>query len=161
MSRFDAIVVGGGHNGLVAAHYLARAGLSVAVLERRRTVGGPCGPVEYFPGYRAAMSNSPGSLEPKIVRDMRLEEFGLEFIRPNPTLVMPFPSGKAFVGWREKERVVECIRQFSERDVTRYYELFDMFNEFAKTLGISVFGPPPTLRELTANIRTEVDQIRF
>src|SRR5579872_1235439 len=126
MNRYDAIVVGGGHNGLVATHYLARAGLSVVTLERRHVVGGPCGPVEYFPGYRAAITNSPGSLEPKIVRDMRLEEFGLEFVRPDPSLVMPFPDGRAFIGWREKERVIECIRRFSEPDVAAYYGLFDL-----------------------------------
>src|SRR5690348_14321163 len=118
MTHYDAIVVGGGHNGLVAAHYLARAGLSVSVLERRHIVGGPCGAVEYFPGYRAAISNSPGSLEPKIVRDMELRKFGLEFVHPNPSVVMPFPSGKCFIGWREKERVIECVRRFSARDAT-------------------------------------------
>ena len=72
-NRFDAIVVGGGHNGLVAAHYLARGGLSVQVVERRHVVGGPCGPWAFFPGYRGAISNSPGSLEPKIARDMELD----------------------------------------------------------------------------------------
>ena len=59
--RFDAILVGGGHNGLVAAFYLARAGLSVCVLERRHSVGGPASTFEFFPGYRGAITNSPGS----------------------------------------------------------------------------------------------------
>jgi phytoene dehydrogenase-like protein len=59
---YDAIIVGGGHNGLVAGGYLARAGLRVMVLERRALVGGPCAAYEYFPGYQAAMTNSPGSL---------------------------------------------------------------------------------------------------
>ena len=83
--RYDVILVGGGHNGLVAAGYLARAGLDVLVLERRQVVGGPCSVVEYFPGYTAAMTNSPGSLEPRIVADMRLEDFGLAFTHPDPT----------------------------------------------------------------------------
>ncbi len=73
--RYDAVIVGGGHNGLVAAFYLARADHSVAVLERRGVVGGPAATVEYFPGYRSAITNSPGSPEPKIVTDMKLEEF--------------------------------------------------------------------------------------
>jgi phytoene dehydrogenase-like protein len=60
--RYDAAVVGGGHNGLVAAAYLAQAGLTVVVRERRDVVGGPCSTIEVFPGYRSGFANSPGSL---------------------------------------------------------------------------------------------------
>ncbi len=74
-ARHDTIIIGGGHNGLVSAFYLAQAGQSVLVLERRHAVGGPAGTVEYFPGYRSAITNSPGSLEPKFVTDMKLESF--------------------------------------------------------------------------------------
>src|SRR5690349_12511879 len=63
--RFDAIVIGGGHNGLIAAAYLGRSGLKVAVLEARDTLGGPCGTFEFMPGYRTAFTNSPGSFEPR------------------------------------------------------------------------------------------------
>ena len=70
MNRHDVVVVGGGHNGLACAAYLARAGLRVLVCERRHIVGGPCAEYEYFPGYRASITNSPGSLEPKVVADL-------------------------------------------------------------------------------------------
>src|SRR5207249_8075745 len=103
------IVVGGGHNGLVAAHYLAVAGLRVAVFERRHVVGGPASTNEFFPGYHGAFSNSPGSLEPKIVRDMELEAFGLRWTRPDPSVVHPFLDGRAFVAWRDKAKVVDEI----------------------------------------------------
>ena len=99
VKKHEVIVVGGGHNGLTCAAYLARAGVDVLVLEQRHIVGGPCAEYEFFPGYRASMTNSPGSLEPKIVADLELERFGLTFTRPNPTLMFPFPDGRAFVGF--------------------------------------------------------------
>ncbi len=159
--RHDAILVGGGHNGLVAAGYLARAGLDVLVLERRDVVGGPCGVVEYFPGYTAAITNSPGSLEPRVVADMRLEEFGLAFSHPDPTMVAPFPDGRAFVTWRDKARVEAELAKFSAHDARAYGALFDFFGRFAERLGVSLFEPPPSFRELTARLETPEDEAAF
>ena len=98
MKRYDVILAGGGHNGLACAAYLARAGLRVLVCERRHIVGGPCAEYEYFPGYRASITNSPGSLEPRVVADLELERHGLTFTCPDPTLMFPFPDGRAFIG---------------------------------------------------------------
>ena len=136
VKKHEVIVVGGGHNGLTCAAYLARAGVDVLVLEQRHIVGGPCAEYEFFPGYRASMTNSPGSLEPKIVADLELERFGLTFTRPNPTLMFPFPDGRAFVGFREPERVEAQIRQFSVKDVDGYPALFD----FPQSASPSVSG---------------------
>ena len=161
MKRYDAIVVGGGHNGLVCAAYLARAGLRVLVCERRHIVGGPCAEYEYFPGYRASITNSPGSLEPRVVADLELERHGLTFTHPDPTLMFPFPDGRAFVGWRDRARVEEQIRQFSARDVDGYAALFDFLNRFAERLGVSLLEPPPTLRALAARLQTPEDEEAF
>ena len=161
MNRHEVVVVGGGHNGLSCAAYLARAGVDVLVLEQRHIVGGPCAEYEYFPGYRASITNSPGSLEPKIVSDLELERFGLTFTRPNPSLMFPYPDGRAFVAWREPERVAEQIRSFSEKDVEGYSALFEFFNRFAARLGVSLFEPPPTLAELTARLATPEDEEAF
>ena len=159
--RHEVIIVGGGHNGLSCAAYLARAGVDVLVLERRHIVGGPCAEYEYFPGYRASITNSPGSLEPKVVLDLELEHYGLEFTRPNPSLMFPFPDGRCFLAWREKERVIEEIRKFSEKDTTGYYRLFDFLNGFAERIKVSLFEPPPTIRELVSRLETPEDEEAF
>ena len=159
--EYDAVIVGGGHNGLVAAGYLARAGLRVVVLERRAVVGGPCSVLEYFPGYRGAFSNSPGSLEPKILRDLRLGEFGLEFVRPDPYVVHPFPEGRCFAAWRDRDRMVEHLAGFSARDARAYQDLLDDLQAFAARLGISLFAPPPPLRRVASRLETAEDEEMF
>ena len=155
------VVVGGGHNGLTCAAYLARAGLRVLVCERRHIVGGPCAEYEYFPGYRASITNSPGSLEPKVVAELELERHGLTFTHPDPTLMFPFPDGRAFVGWRDRARVAEQIRRFSARDVGGYAALFDFLNRFAERLGASLFEAPPTLRALVSRLERPEDEEAF
>jgi phytoene dehydrogenase-like protein len=160
-ARYDAILVGGGHNGLVAAGYLARRGLKVLVLERRPVVGGPCSPLEFFPGYWGAFTNSPGSLEPKIVQDLELERFGLAFRRPDPSVVQPFDDGRCFAAWREPARFRMTLQEFSARDADAYYEFFDYLNAFARRLKISLFERPPTLAELASRLLTWEDEEAF
>jgi len=89
---WDAIVIGGGHNGLVCAAYLGKAGLSVLVLESREVLGGPCGSFEFIPGYTASFSNSPGSLESRVVSELELADAGLRFERSDPTVLQLFPE---------------------------------------------------------------------
>ena len=160
-THYDVIVTGGGHNGLTCAAYLARAGLDVLVLEQRHIVGGPCAEYEYFPGYRASITNSPGSLEPKVVQDLELERFGLEFTRPDPSLMFPFPDGRSVMAWRDPQRVADELAKFSKRDVAGYAALFDYLNAFAARLKVSLFEPPPTLRELASRLETPEDEEAF
>jgi phytoene dehydrogenase-like protein len=159
--KYDSIVIGGGHNGMVAAHYLAEAGLRVLMLERRPTTGGVTGPVDSLSGLAATVTNSPGSLEPKIVRDMRLEANGLRFVKPDPTVVVPFHGDRAFVGWRDQKRVHEGLERFSRHDAVAYHEVIEFFNDFARRLGVSLFAPPPRFAELTSRIRTARDEADF
>ncbi len=159
--NYEAIIVGGGHNGLVAASYLAAAGLAVVVLEAAPRLGGPAATVEFMPGYRTAISNSPGSLEPKIVADLALERHGLRFIRPDPTLVHPLTDGRLYVGWRDQARNAEQLERFAPGEAARYKSFFDYLQNFAERLGISLFAPPPTLHELVRNLATLADQEAF
>ena len=98
--RADAVVVGGGHNGLTAAAYLARAGLSTLVLERRPIVGGACVTEEIAPGCRASTTSYIASmLRPEVIRDLDLAGHGLKMVPCDPALLVPFPDGTAVPWW--------------------------------------------------------------
>lgn len=150
-NRFDAIVIGAGHNGLVTAAYLARSGLSVALLEARPVLGGPVGTYEFLPGYRAAFTNSPGSLEQKVVQDLDLAAHGLRFIRPDPTLVHRFDSG-AFIGWRDRARVAAQLDACAPGEAARYGDLLNDLEALARALGISLYEPARDLEAARARL---------
>ena len=161
MSSFDAVILGGGHNGLVAASYLAAAGLAVAVAEKNGFVGGPAARREFMPGYFSTITNSPGSLEPKVIRDMRLEEFGLRFVHPDPTLVHPLADGQPFIGWRDRSKTEEILESYRPGEAQRYSAFNKYLQDFADRLGISLFRQPPTLKELVRNLDAIEDQEAF
>src|SRR5271166_5768506 len=94
-TQYDAIIIGGGHNGLVAACYLARARMKVLVLERRYLVGGCCVSEEAFPGFKVSTAAYVNSLfRPEIIRDLRLADYGFAYFERNPSSFSPFPDGR-------------------------------------------------------------------
>ena len=127
MAEFDALIVGGGHNGLVCAAYLARGGLRPLVLERRPLFGGACVTEEIAgaPGYRVSTGAAQcGNFRPEIIRDLDLTRFGFELLLPDPLSVFLFPDGRYLALWQDTARTLEEIRRFSERDArafTRFY----------------------------------------
>jgi phytoene dehydrogenase-like protein len=164
-SRFEAIVVGGGHNGLVAAAYLGRAGLRTLVIEASPRLGGPAATLEFMPGYFTTVANSPGSLEPKIVEDLELERYGLTFVRPDPTLVHPLDGAngdnRLYVGWRDPARNHAQLETYAPGEAKRYDAFFTYLQRFADRLGISIFEPPPSLQHLVRNLTKLEDQEAF
>ncbi len=108
----DAVVIGAGHNGLVAAAYLARAGLSVEVLERRDVAGGACVTEELWPGVRASPAAYTLSLlRPEIVRDLELAAHGLQVEVHEPYLFAPLPDGRRVVTWSDGDRTARQLER--------------------------------------------------
>jgi phytoene dehydrogenase-like protein len=160
-TRFDVIVVGGGHNGLVAAAYLGRAGLRTLVIEGNPQLGGPAATLEFMPGYFTTIANSPGSLEPKIVNDLELDRHGLKFVRPDPTLVHPLEGDRLYVGWRDPKRNHAQLETYAKGEAARYDTFFAYLQGFADRLGISIFEPPPSLQYLVRHLTRLEDQEAF
>ena len=125
----DAVIIGGGHNGLTCACYLAAAGLTVKILERRGIIGGAAVTEEFHPGFRnSTASYTVSLLQPKIIRDLRLAEHGLRVIERPFSNFLPLADGGYFkLGGRLEATQAEAAR-FSRRDAERlpaYYEMID------------------------------------
>jgi len=99
-SDYDVIILGGGHNGLVVAAYLARAGPKVLLLERRDVLGGACVTEELFPGYRfSACSYLCYLLQTKVIEDLELRRYGFEVYHIDPWRFLPLPDGERLLLW--------------------------------------------------------------
>src|SRR5215468_5396553 len=119
-AKYDAIIVGGGHNGLVTAAYLARAGRRVLVLERRELIGGCAVTEEIWPGYRVSTASYLTSLlQEKVIRDLELERFGYAVDAKDPAFFSAFPDGRYMFMWQDHKRTLEEIAKFSQRDAER------------------------------------------
>src|ERR1700757_1696933 len=121
MSKYDAVIVGGGHNGLVTAAYLARAGRKVLVLERRELLGGCAVTEEIWPGYKGPTGAYLTSLlQERIVRELELERHGYRVDAKDPAFFSVFPDGRHFFMWQDRRRTLEEIATFSRRDAEVY-----------------------------------------
>ena len=143
-ASYDAILVGGGHNGLTAAAYLARAGLSTLVVERRPIVGGACVTEEIAPGCRASTTSYIASmLRPEVIRDLDLAGHGLKMVPCDPALLVPFPDGTAVPWWSERERTVAELAKLSPADAKTFVRVDDELKRLARYLQPFFLEPPP------------------
>ncbi len=145
-SVYDVAVIGGGHNGLVCACYLAKAGLKTVVLERRHIVGGAvCTEDDLIDGYKIDVGSSAHimiHLTP-VVRELELEKFGLEYIDCDPFAFVPVGDGEAIYFWRDVERTCESIARISPRDAVAYRKFVHEWGAFNEGV-FEAFLKPPT-----------------
>jgi len=145
-SGHDSVVVGGGHNGLTAAAYLARAGLRVLVLERRDILGGCCVTEEIAPGCRASTTSYIASmLRPEVIRDLRLQAHGLRMVPCDPALQVPFPDGDVVAWWADKDGTVAELKRQSPRDAQTFARIDGRLKKLARYLQPFFLEPPPDL----------------
>jgi phytoene dehydrogenase-like protein len=145
----DVIIVGGGHNGLVAAGYLARAGLEVLVLERRGLVGGACITEELWPGVRApTCSYICHMLQRKVIDDLALRQHGLHIFPQDPHVFQPFPSGRSALVWDNDERTAESLARLNRHDAGAFPAFQKFRRRLARVLLPHFLTSPPSLADL-------------
>jgi len=141
--KYDAIIVGAGHNGLVCAAYLARAGRKVLVLERRHQVGGATTTEEIYPGFKyTCCSYVVSLLRPWIIRDLDLPRHGYEVLPLEETFT-PFPDGRYLLRDSDPERTKRAIAKFSPRDAEVYKEFGQKMAELGRLVKPMIDGPAP------------------
>ena len=144
MKRYDAVVVGAGHNGLTAAAYVARGGLRTLVVERRDVVGGCCVTEEIAPGCRASTTSYIASmLRPEVIRDLELKRHGLAMVPCEPGLQVPFPDGELLSWWPDTRRTASELARFSARDAEEFVALDVELKRLARYLQPFFMRPPP------------------
>jgi phytoene dehydrogenase-like protein len=141
---YDAIVVGGGHNGLTAGAYLARAGLSTLILECREIVGGCCVTEEIAPGCRASTTSYIASmLRPEVIKDLDLRGHGLRMVPCDPMLQVAFPDGQVVPWWADRDRAVAEFQKISPSDAKTFVRVDDQLKKLARYLQPFFMEPPP------------------
>src|SRR5438477_5256723 len=144
--KYDAIIVGAGHNGLVTACYLARAKWKVLVLERRSLVGGACVTEEVFPGFKVSTAAYVNSLFRKeIIRDLRLHDYGLAVLERSPSSFTPFPDRRYLLMGPDAELTGREIAKFSARDAEAYPKYEAMLERVAAVIEPTLAMVPPNL----------------
>src|SRR6266545_4832976 len=145
-SRYDAVIIGGGHNGLVCACYLAAGGLKVAVFERRRIVGGAAVTEEFHPGFRnSTASYTVSLLHPKVIRDLKLEAHGLTIVERPLANFLPLSHGEYLkVGGGLAATQAEVAR-FSAKDAAALPDYYAMLDRVADVLRGLVLETPPNV----------------
>ncbi|XBH66555.1 hypothetical protein VPH35_095031 [Triticum aestivum] len=148
--RWDAVVIGGGHNGLAAAAYLARAGRSVAVLERRGVLGGAAvSESDLVPGFRfSRCSYLLSLLRPALIRELELERHGLKLLPRSPSSFTPCLDGRYLLLGPDAELNRSEIGKFSKKDAEAYPRYEEQLEKFCKLMDFVIDSPPPELRQL-------------
>jgi phytoene dehydrogenase-like protein len=143
---YDVTIIGGGHNGLVAACYLAKSGLKTLVLEQREIVGGGAVTEEIHPGFRCStLDHAAGPFSSEVARDLNLSRFGLEMITPEARVLALSPDGRSLCIYNDAGRTVAEIEKFSKSDAKVYPEFVNSFARIGKVLAPLISMTPPLI----------------
>ncbi|OFW19991.1 MAG: hypothetical protein A3H97_22520 [Acidobacteria bacterium RIFCSPLOWO2_02_FULL_65_29] len=145
MAKRDVVVVGGGHNGLVCAAFLAKGGLEPLVLERAERVGGCAQTTEIAPGFRVSTLAHRAAIDPAIVRALDLERHGLRPIRPAALASAPSSDGRALTLWTDAARAARDVAAFSARDAERFPEFLRSVAAVSGVLRGVLSAVPPSI----------------
>ncbi len=147
MPDFDVVFVGTGHNSLVCAGYLAKAGYRIGMLERRSVVGGAVVTQEIIPGFQFDLGGSAHILihHTPIVRDLDLEQHGLSYIDLDPLFFAPFPDGEQIFVWKDIVRTCDSIATVSSEDADRYFSFVNDWRPMAEAMVASFLEAPTPL----------------
>ncbi len=152
--RYDCVVIGGGHNGLVAAAYLAQAGKSVCVLERRHVLGGCATTEELWPGYKVSTAAYVVSLLlPEIIRDLRLKQYGFTILPRNPSSYTPLLDGRSLLMGPDRSRTLREIAKFSKRDAEAFPQYEALLERIAAAIEPVLAKTPPDVLPLSKEWR--------
>jgi phytoene dehydrogenase-like protein len=150
MPTYDIITIGGGHNGLVASWYLARAGLKTLVLERREIVGGAAITEGLHPGFHCStLAHAVGPLLPQVVKDLQLARHGLEFIEPSVRVTALHPDGHALSIYAETAKTIGELEKLSQHDAASYPEFESCLTRLGRMLAPLLSMTPPTIEKPT------------
>jgi len=142
----DIVIIGGGHNGLVTAFYLAKAGFKPLVLERSAQVGGAAVTHELHPGFRCStLAHTAGPVRPEIVRDMQLEQNGLRLITPEACVTALSPEGRALTLYQDVDKSAQAIAAFSGKDAAKYPEFQQSLAKISKVIAEALGSTPPDI----------------
>jgi phytoene dehydrogenase-like protein len=143
-TTYDAIIIGAGHNGLVTAAYLARAGRRVLVLERRELVGGCAVTEGLWPGFKVSTASYVNSLfRPEIIRDLELKRHGFEMLPRSPSSFTPFPDGRYLMMGPDKELTHREVSKFSKKDADNLPKYEAMLERIAAFVEPTLVQTPP------------------
>ena len=150
MSTVDVVVAGAGHNSLVSAAYLAKAGFEVLVLETRPVVGGNTATEELtLPGFHHDSCSTAHNLiqASPAIKELRLaEDYGLEYLHPDPVVHVAFGDGESLTQWRDLDQTCDEFARFSGRDADAYRRLIADYDEAKGAFGASAGRPGPRRR---------------
>ena len=157
MERYDVVIIGAGHNGLVCAAYLLKAGYSVALLEKREIPGGAATTEELLPeeapGFRfnrCAIDHEFIHLGP-VIEELELKKYGLEYLFCDPAVFCPHPDGKYFLAHKSLDKTYAEIAQFNPRDAEKYKEFIDFWQRLTKAIQPIFNAPPQAIYDILGN----------